>query len=776
MRESPLTSREFSTEVSVDLLAASRDVVVCLQGLVLTPVDKTNTAEPVICLAVAGDVVSRIELSEPRPNKSNSGRPFRVTIAGQLTTGIESLGDLPSVEATKVRIATTVYGLSFLDVLAANRVMPESMFGGEFSGVVTAAGDRAGSRLAVGDRVMAVCGGGFASHIDIDANLVAAIPDSLSFSDAATIPVSVCTALFALDRARVRAGQTVLVHNASGALGTAVVMVIRHQFGDSVKIVATCSRDPKKRAVVGAHGVDIIVDSRDVSSWPHALEGIVHASIGAMHGELLPSTLVVMASFGIIVDVGKRLQTENTLLGLAPFVRGLTYTTAHLDELMRVDPRAVLQLLEQAVSIGLVLPYKSYPLDRIDEALKFLSSGTHTGKVVIDMPATAMMERDDPMTRVDFAMDVKSTSQMSIVEEVGRIFSHPVNVIVGQFDGLSSSTQSTAVLVHPKVTPDMLIETLKRVPVMDLSVMSIVVLPESALLGSEPVEPTLRHIRSELLSSLAVTGDVKQTESSWLKDAIAKVIGTQKIGEKELDLSMEQLGIDSLGRLQLWHAFRRQFPHSRLASQFAANLPLRSVLHISPVSEPVHERKQRWLALHGFRTSASFFEHQLSGLAEMFSDMDIEYIDAPHVARGPCPYDSEGFEWWWGQQDTSYENGWVGDGGLDESIEFIERKVQETGPYAGVIGFSQGGGMALHLVASGLVDRAILFSPVVPSGRDWPSKIHETGYKAIVIRDMNDHSVDGFPTDGMAVITHSEMHVIPTLGGAIVDAITTLMQ
>ena len=61
--------------------------------------------------------------------------------------------------------------------------------------------------------------------------------------------------------------------------------------------------------------------------------------------------------------------------------------------------------------------------------------------------------------------------------------------------------------------------------------------------------------------------------------------------------------------------------------------------------------------------------------------------------------------------------GWLGDLGLEESKEYLLEKLHADGPYDGVIGFSQGGGMAHFLLGEGLVKKGILLSPVCPQRR-----------------------------------------------------------
>jgi hypothetical protein len=127
--------------------------------------------------------------------------------------------------------------------------------------------------------------------------------------------------------------------------------------------------------------------------------------------------------------------------------------------------------------------------------------------------------------------------------------------------------------------------------------------------------------------------------------------------------------------------------------------------------------KPKWIALHNFRSSPENFRAILKPLIDELGDVEVEFVPAPHPARGPGFYPGEGFEWWYSPTYKSAMMGWLGDLGLEESKEYLLEKLHADGPYDGVIGFSQGGGMAHFLLGEGLVKKGILLSPVCPQRR-----------------------------------------------------------
>ena len=157
-------------------------------------------------------------------------------------------------------------------------------------------------------------------------------------------------------------------------------------------------------------------------------------------------------------------------------------------------------------------------------------------------------------------------------------------------------------------------------------------------------------------------------------------------------------------------------------------------------------------------------EHQLNGfMKEVFGEtVRVIYAQAPHAARGPCPQGiQDGFEWWYASDKESYDDGWRGSQGLEESLGVL-RKMLADQKFDGVVGFSQGGGMAHALLSEGLVSRGLLFSPVGPTVPVWPMHTKEDSLSnVIMIRDPSDVTTAGYAVDGAEVFEHSKGHVIP---------------
>jgi NADPH2:quinone reductase len=176
--------------------------------------------------------------------------------------GAESLvmGEMPDPEpgADEVRIAVRACAINYPDVLIIEdkyQFHPQRPFapGVEISGVIDRLGADVG-QLEVGQRVMAsLSWGGLGELVNARARQTIPIPDSMPFDDAAALLVTYGTTYHALvDRAALRAGETMLVLGASGGVGIAAI-----ELGKALgaRVVAAVSA-PEKAKVARGHGAD----------------------------------------------------------------------------------------------------------------------------------------------------------------------------------------------------------------------------------------------------------------------------------------------------------------------------------------------------------------------------------------------------------------------------------------------------------------------------------------------------------------------------------------
>lgn len=154
----------------------------------------------------------------------------------------------PEPRAGEVRVAVRCASLNFPDLLIVQnkyQLKPPLPFvpGAEFSGVVEAVGAGV-TQLQVGMAVASFGGiGGFGSHVCVDARQVVPLPPGFAFDDAAAFLCTYGTSHHALvDRAQLKAGETVLVLGAAGGVGTAAIQIAK---AVGARVIAAASSDEK---------------------------------------------------------------------------------------------------------------------------------------------------------------------------------------------------------------------------------------------------------------------------------------------------------------------------------------------------------------------------------------------------------------------------------------------------------------------------------------------------------------------------------------------------
>lgn len=159
-----------------------------------------------------------------------------------------------------------------------------------------------------GDRVIAIqpagAAGGLAEQVVVSTDLMHAVPETMPLASAATLLVTYQTAYFALHRAQLRAGETLLVHAGAGGVGTAVI-----QLGlvMNARVLATAG-NPEKTAVCRDEGAVLAIDYKQedfVQAVLAATGGkgadVVCDQIG---GEIFERSLECLAFEGRIVPIG----------------------------------------------------------------------------------------------------------------------------------------------------------------------------------------------------------------------------------------------------------------------------------------------------------------------------------------------------------------------------------------------------------------------------------------------------------------------------------------
>jgi acyl transferase domain-containing protein/acyl carrier protein len=333
--------------------------------------------------------------------------PFRLEIA---TPGILDQLVLRPISRRapgpgEIEVQVVAAGLNFLDVLSAMGIRPDSVegpirLGGECAGIVVGVGEGV-SGFAAGDAVIAVAPNSFGSFVTTRAEYVAHKPAAISYAEAATIPLVFMTALYALEyQGRLRAGESVLIHSASGGTGLAAIQLAQ---SIGATIFATAG-NPDKRAFLHELGIESVMDSRSLAFADQILAQTggrgVDVVLNSLTGEALVKSLSILAAYGRFLEIGKRDIYENQSIGLWPFQKNLSYAAIDLARMMDERPQFFGSLLQDVVgriAAGSLkpLPTRAFPISQASDAFRYMAQAQHIGKIALLLDDPAVMIEPD---------------------------------------------------------------------------------------------------------------------------------------------------------------------------------------------------------------------------------------------------------------------------------------------------------------------------------------------------------------------------------------------
>lgn len=314
----------------------------------------------------------------------------------------------------EIHIEALAYGINFKDVLIALGQLPPGIaMASEVCGRVTALGSNMTSLFAIGDRVVGAFAAPFASHARVsNGNGYYVVPDSISSTDAASIPLIFYTAWYCLvSVARLEKGQSILIHAASGGVGQAAIQFA--QLIGAGDIFVTVGSSAKKRLIQERYGIP---DDHIFSSHPGRSgfkQGVLRLTGGngvdvvlnSLSGEMLADSWECIAAFGTFVEIGKTDILRGSRLSMAPFEKQVTFASVDLTHIYHAKPEAtrkgmaeILDLFDRKV-LKPVYPVNVYPMSKIHDAFRLMAARKHVGKQVLRVDPSTMVKAPRPITK-----------------------------------------------------------------------------------------------------------------------------------------------------------------------------------------------------------------------------------------------------------------------------------------------------------------------------------------------------------------------------------------
>lgn len=272
-------------------------------------------------------------------------------------------------------------GDPFLVRLMAGPLKPKNtILGADIAGRVEAVGKNV-KQFQPGDEVfgdISECGwGGFAEYVCARENALVLKPASMTFEEAAAVPLAALTALQGLrDKGQIQPGQKVLINGASGGVGTFAVQIAK-SFGAEVTGVCSTRNLDMVRSIGADHVIDYTQEDFTQNGQRYDLIMATNGyhSISDYARALSPKGIYVMTG-------GSGAQMFQAML-LGPWI-SMTGNKKMGNLLMKPNNRDLV-FLKELLEAGKIAPVidRRYPLSEVAEAIRYLEEGHARGKVVI---------------------------------------------------------------------------------------------------------------------------------------------------------------------------------------------------------------------------------------------------------------------------------------------------------------------------------------------------------------------------------------------------------
>lgn len=241
-----------------------------------------------------------------------------------------------------------------------------------------------GSGPAVGTRVVGFLpAGAWAELVAVPTHSLAQLPSSVSFRDAATLPVAGLTALLALERGGLLLGKTVLITGASGGVGHFACQLACYA---GAKVTAVVRRPELVEFVKNAGAQQVVVGSDRDNIAQHGPYNLILDSVG---GETLPAVLEAVAPDGVCVLFGSTAGAEVTFNASRFYGKGglSLYGFILFHELKKQPASAGLTRLVNFLAEGLLVPHIDLeaPWTQVADVAQQLTDRRFLGKAVLSI-------------------------------------------------------------------------------------------------------------------------------------------------------------------------------------------------------------------------------------------------------------------------------------------------------------------------------------------------------------------------------------------------------
>jgi len=311
------------------------------------------------------DLLRLVEIEKPVPNDNELLIAIHATT---VSTGDCNMRNFTFVTPSMLPLAMLIFGIG--------KPWKARILGTEFAGEVESVGKKV-TKFKTGDRVVASTGmsaGGHAQYVCLsEEGALALKSDSLTYEEAAAIPFGANAALYFLrDLAKIQAGQELLIIGASGSIGSAGVQLARH-LGATVTAVCSGANVDMVKSLGAARAIDYTKE--DFTARADTYD-VIFDIVGATSFLRCRHALKPRGVF---------LQNIMGLTGMAGILWTAVAGGRKLKGGVAMENPARMNFIAGLVAAGILKPVvdRSFPLERIADAFKYVEAGHKKGNVVI---------------------------------------------------------------------------------------------------------------------------------------------------------------------------------------------------------------------------------------------------------------------------------------------------------------------------------------------------------------------------------------------------------
>ncbi|KAH9230788.1 hypothetical protein K456DRAFT_1727160 [Colletotrichum gloeosporioides 23] len=589
----------------------------------------------------------------------------------------DALFDSPLAD-NEVEIKTMACGLTIQDLSSALGKSDEAPLGCEAAGVVTRVGST--SKFLVGDRVFGLSkSGAIKTHVRSTDGFLARLPDNLTWSQGASLPVAYTTAYATLhELGTVRMGETVLVHEGASHLGTAVIQLAQMRGADVFATVKNAAERELLEKVCGLSH-DRVFGARD-RSIKKALQtstqgrGVNILVNTADNTEFLDAVMECVAPFGRIANVGGQDGDSSARL---PRGRNIRFESFDLASCTAHDPirtESMFQRMTEMVladwnTISKAPSPTTYPFSKVHDAFRHLQTDGTSSKLVLEphdddlvsiLPTRKFVSRFDPEASYVIAgglgglgrsvarwMASRGAKNLILLSRRGAV-EESAKELVKELEGVCNKVVTPACdVTDADALKNLMTELSSSMPPIKGCIQGSMVLKDNmfenmsldhwkaAVLPKVQASQNLYQILGDktdffvfLSSTVGITGSPKQANyaaGGTFQDAFARHLASKGVNAVSIDLPIIQ-GVGYVAEKPELFEYLRSSGWT-----YINEAELRAVLdyHCRPVSAPVQASKAQviprlWLPQ---KTAAQGYQTQSWGEDPLFSHLELGQTD-----------------------------------------------------------------------------------------------------------------------------------------------------